>query len=143
MREVIDIKTKQIAEQETKQKGKKENSTISISSRAAGTCMSGGSLTSGYMISFTEHINNIISIDVKNDAENSNRHTIIVEPGLFYKDMEKETLKHGLILPSYPASRELCAIGGMVGNNGAGEKTIKYGKTEKYVEEIEMICADG
>lgn len=117
---------------------KKENPNekISISSRSAGTCMSGGSLTPDLLISFTENLNNIIKIDKKNK-------TIEIEPGVYYRDMERETLKNGLILPSYPASRELCAIGGMIGNNAAGEKTFKYGKTDKYIEEIEMICADG
>ena len=117
---------------------KKENpkSDISITGRAAGTCMSGGSLTDQYIISFTDHFNKIIKID--KEAK-----TVTLEPGVYYRDMEKETLKKGLILPSYPASRELCAIGGMIGNNAAGEKTFKYGKTDKYIEEIEMICADG
>lgn len=112
------------------------DSNVSVSSRAAGTCMSGGSLTDQYIISFTEHLNKIIKIDKDNK-------TITLEPGVFYRDMEKETVKKGLILPSYPASRELCAIGGMVGNNAAGEKTFKYGKTLNYVKEIEMICVDG
>lgn len=117
---------------------KKENpkEKVSISSRSAGTCMSGGSLTHDYVISFTEHVNNIIKLDKKNKI-------IEVEPGMYYRDMEKETLKQGLIYPSYPASRELCAVGGMIGNNAAGEKTFKYGKTDKYIEEIEMVCADG
>lgn len=119
-----------------KLKKENPNEDLSVSSRSAGTCMSGGSLTDQYVISFTENLNNIIKIDKKNK-------TIELEPGVYYRDMERETLKSGLILPSYPASRELCAVGGMIGNNAAGEKTFKYGKTDKYIEEIEMICADG
>src|SRR3546814_9332269 len=53
------------------------------------------------------------------------------EPGVFYRDFEKETLKHGLIFASYPASREICAIGGIVNNNAGGEKSLQYGKTEQ------------
>ncbi len=109
---------------------------ISLTSRAAGTCMSGGPLSQDFVISFTEHINKIHNIDIEDK-------TITLEPGVYYRDMEKATLSAGLILPSYPASRELCAIGGMIGNNSAGEKTFKYGKTDKYIEEIEMICSDG
>jgi FAD/FMN-containing dehydrogenase len=115
---------------------KNEGESISISSRAAGTCMSGGSLSHDYIISFTEYLNQIHHLDVQDKS-------IILEPGVYYRDMEKATLASGLILPSFPASRELCAIGGMIGNNSAGEKTFKYGKTDKYIEEIEMICADG
>jgi FAD/FMN-containing dehydrogenase len=47
------------------------------------------------------------------------------------------------VLPSYPASRELCALGGIVNNNSGGERTLEYGKTEKYVEELEVVLSDG
>jgi FAD/FMN-containing dehydrogenase len=72
----------------------------------------------------------------------------IAEPGVYYRDFEKETLKkssrgEGLILPSYPASRELCAIGGIVNNNSGGERTLEYGKTEDYIEEVEVVLSDG
>jgi FAD/FMN-containing dehydrogenase len=130
-RDVLDFVRRVIGE-----KKRDPNSTISLTSRAAGTCMSGGSLTDEYMISFTENLNKIIEIN-KVDK------TVAVEPGCFYRDLEKETLRYNLIYPSYPASRELCAVGGIVGNNAAGEKTFKYGKTEDYIKEIEMICADG
>ena len=46
-------------------------------------------------------------------------------------------------MPSYPASREMCAIGGMVANNSGGEKSIIYGKTEDYVLEIEGVLSNG
>lgn len=130
-RDVLDFVRRVIGE-----KKRNPNSTISLTSRAAGTCMSGGSLTDEYMISFTEKLNKIIEVSKENK-------TVTVEPGCFYRDLEKETLKQNLIYPSYPASRELCAVGGIVGNNAAGEKTFKYGKTEDYIEEIGMICADG
>ncbi|MBU6323164.1 MAG: FAD-binding oxidoreductase [Patescibacteria group bacterium] len=67
----------------------------------------------------------------------------ITEPGVFYRDFEKETLKQDLILPSYPASRELCAMGGIVANNSGGERTLEYGKTEDYIEEMEVVLSDG
>lgn len=146
VREIIKIKKEQIEklqdinheEKNSVKSDLKDNkiNNISITSRSAGTCMSGGSLTDEYIISFTENINKIISFD-------KDKKEIVVEPGIFYRDFDKETMKANLIMPSYPASRELCAIGGMVGNNAAGEKTLKYGKTEKYIEEIQMICADG
>jgi FAD/FMN-containing dehydrogenase len=66
------------------------------------------------------------------------------EPGLYYRDFEHETRKvHNQVLPSYPASRELCALGGIVNNNSGGERTLEYGKTEKYVDELEVVLSDG
>ena len=66
-----------------------------------------------------------------------------VEPGVFYRDFEKETLKKGLILPCYPASKSLCALGGMFANNCGGEKTLRYGKMENFIVESKFIFSDG
>jgi len=44
---------------------------------------------------------------------------------------------------SFPASKNLCAIGGIVSNNSGGEKTLAYGKTEKYVEQLKVVFSDG
>jgi FAD/FMN-containing dehydrogenase len=62
---------------------------------------------------------------------------------VLYRDFEKATLEKNLILPSYPASRSIAAMGGIVANNSGGERTLRYGKTEKYVEELEVVLSDG
>jgi len=67
----------------------------------------------------------------------------VTQPGVYYRDFEKATMGKGLMLPSYPASREICAMGGIVANNSGGERTLKYGKTEKYVEELDIVLSDG
>ena len=46
-------------------------------------------------------------------------------------------------MPSYPASRDLCTIGGMVANNSGGEKSLEYGKTLNFVNELKVVFADG
>lgn len=115
-------------------KYKNKYPTLSVTARSAGTCMSGGSLNSSIILDFTKHINQIISV-TNTEA--------IVEPGCFYRDFEKETKKHGALLPSYTASKELCTVGGMVGNNSGGEKTIKFGKTERYIKKLEIVFTDG
>jgi FAD/FMN-containing dehydrogenase len=62
---------------------------------------------------------------------------------VFYRDFEPETLKHGALMPTYPASRSLCTVGGMVANNSGGEKSLEYGKTENYVTALNVVFADG
>ena len=74
---------------------------------------------------------------------NKSNWEITVEPGMFYRDFEKITLGKGLILPCYTASKSLNAMGGMYGNNSAGERTLKYGKTEDYIIDSKVIFADG
>src|SRR6202008_4901704 len=65
------------------------------------------------------------------------------QPGVFYRDFEAETLKHGTLMPSYPASRDLCTVGGMVANNSGGEKSLEYGKVKDFVNELHVVFADG
>ena len=107
---------------------------ISLTARAGGTDMTGGPLTTSIVVSFTEHLNKIKKIG-KDFAR--------VEPGVFYRDFAKEMSRYNLLLPSYPASREICTVGGMVANNAGGEKNLVYGKTERYVKEVKMVLRDG
>ncbi len=107
---------------------------LSITARAAGTDMSGGPLNTSIILDTTAHLNRLVEL-----GETS----ATVEPGIFFRDFDRETKKKGLELPSYTASRELNTIGGMVGNNSGGEKNLKYGKTARYVEELDAVLADG
>jgi FAD/FMN-containing dehydrogenase len=68
---------------------------------------------------------------------------LLMQPGVFYRDFEAETLKRNRIMPTYTASKNICAVGGMFGNNAGGEKSIKYGKMENFILETRMIFSDG
>lgn len=134
---------------------------LSITARCAGTDMSGGAIGESIIMDFTRHMNKLISFELassdtfaqslgsspKGSATPSQKHAdsanITVQPGMFYRDFEKITLEKGLILPCYTASKTLNAMGGMYGNNSAGERTLKYGKTEDYIVEAKVVFADG
>ncbi len=113
---------------------------LSITPRCAGTDMSGGAIGESIIMDFTRHMNKLVGGPLP--LENS-EWSITVQPGMMYRDFEKLTLAKGLILPCYTASKSLNAMGGMFGNNSAGERTLKYGKTEDYVLESKVIFADG
>lgn len=107
---------------------------LSLTARSAGTCMSGGAINDSVIIDFSKYMNKTIEV---------NADEAVTEPGIYYRDFEKETLKHGSLMPSYPASRELCTVGGMVANNAGGEKSLEYGKVENFVNELKVILRDG
>ena len=118
---------------------KRNGADVSVTARSAGTDMSGGPLTTSILAVFTKYMNTVEAV-----MEDGQGGYAITEPGVYYRDFEKETLKHHqLILPSYPASRELCAMGGILNNNSGGERTLEYGKTERYVEEVDVVLSDG
>ena len=107
---------------------------LSLTMRSAGTDMSGGPLNDSIVADVSKYMNGIV---------NWEGNEVVVRPGTFYRDFEKQTLKRGLILPSYTASKDLNSVGGMVANNSAGEKTLHYGKTERYVKELKVVFRDG
>lgn len=118
----------------TTQELKDEMPGLSLTARSAGTDMSGGAINDSVIVDFSKHFNKLGAVTDK---------FAISEPGVFYRDFEKETLKNGALLPPYPASRDLCMIGGMVNNNAGGEKSLQYGKVEKFIEELKVVLADG
>jgi FAD/FMN-containing dehydrogenase len=107
---------------------------LNITPRAAGTCMSGGPLGNSIVLDMTKYFNQILQVTEASAT---------TQPGVFYRDFEKETLKKNLLLPCYTSSREMNTVGGMVGNNSAGEKSLSFGQTEKYVKKLKAILSDG
>ena len=108
--------------------------TLSVTARSAGTCMSGGAINESVIVDFTKHFTRITTVTAT-EAQ--------VQPGVYYRDFEKETLLHDALLPPYPASRDMCTLGGMVNNNSGGEKSLQYGKVEKFVTSLDVVFADG
>jgi len=113
---------------------KKENHKLSITARSAGTDMAGGAINESIIMSFTQHMNKIGHVTLTEAT---------AQPGVYYRDFEVATLRHGGLMPSYPASRDLCAIGGIANNNSGGEKSLEYGKTADWVKEMKLVFADG
>ncbi|HEU4913805.1 MAG TPA: FAD-binding oxidoreductase [Candidatus Saccharimonadales bacterium] len=107
---------------------------LSVTARSAGTDMSGGAINESVIVDFNKHFTKVKGVTA------TEAHA---EPGVFYRDFEVTTLKHKALMPSYPASRDLCTIGGMVANNAGGEKSLEYGKTENFVNELKVVLADG
>jgi FAD/FMN-containing dehydrogenase len=107
---------------------------ISLTPRAGETDMTGGSITESILIDFTKYLSHI------GQVENG---TLQVQPGAYYRDMEQVTLASNMLMPSYPASKAICGVGGMVGNNAGGEKSLSYGQTIDWVESLRVVLGDG
>ncbi len=106
---------------------------LSLTVRAGGTDMTGGS------------VNDSIIIDVANLNKiiNLSKTEVTTGSGVFFRDLEPKLIANNVIMPAYPVSKAWVAVGGMVGNNCGGEKTLKYGQARNYVKELEVIFSDG
>lgn len=107
---------------------------LSLTARSAGTDMTGGAINDSIIMDMTKHFD--ATLEVTGESAR-------VLPGRHYRDFEKDTLAHDALLPSFPASRELCTVGGMVSNNSGGEKSLEFGKTEKFINSLKVIFTDG
>lgn len=107
---------------------------LNITPRSRGTDMSGGAIGESIIMDVSKHMNKLHEVT----AEHAH-----VQPGMLYREFDLETLKHGSILPSYPASRDLASVGGMASNNSGGEKSLQFGKTDRYVTELKVVLSDG
>ncbi|HEX8762308.1 MAG TPA: FAD-binding oxidoreductase [Candidatus Saccharimonadales bacterium] len=109
---------------------------IPITARGSGTDLSGAALGSGIMLSFPAHMHKILEFDSKSGV-------VTVEAGINYAKLQQTLHTHDRFLPPYPASMEYSTIGGAVGNNSSGEKTVKYGDTRDYVRACRVVLANG
>ena len=128
----VEIATKVIAEQT------KRFDSLSLTPRAAGTGLGGGSLTDSIVIDMCAHLNKIGEITEKKD-----KITFTTEPGAMWRDIEKKLKAHDAYLPPYPASKDICSIGGSIGNNAAGPDSLRHGHCADWVESMDVVLHDG
>ena len=64
---------------------KEQGEEVSLTARSAGTCMSGGPLTTSVVAVFTKYINHVCSVE-----ESTEGGYAVTEPGVYYRDFEKE-----------------------------------------------------
>lgn len=110
---------------------------IAVTPQGARTGLSGGALPifGGVALSL-EKFNRILEIDENNSQ-------VIVEPGVITQVLQETVAEKGLFYPPDPASKGSCFIGGNLAENSGGPKAVKYGVTNEYVLNLEVVLADG
>ena len=109
---------------------------VTFAARVGGTCMSGGSLTQGYILDLKKYFNYVGDVDTQ-------ARTIRTQTGALHLAVETPVKETGLLFAPYTSSRDICGIGGMLGNNASGEQSIKYGATSGNVNELKVVLSDG
>lgn len=110
---------------------------IPVTPCGARTGLSGGAipLKEGILLSM-EKFNSILEIDKKNSQ-------VITEPGVITQVLQDAVKEKDLFYPPDPASRGSCFIGGNIAENSGGPKAVKYGVTNEYVLNLQMVLPNG
>ncbi len=108
----------------------------SITARGGGTSQAGQAIGAGVQLDFSRHMNRVLELDLDNRR-------VRVEPGIVLDELNDQLKPHGLQLPLDLSTSNRATIGGMLANNSAGTRSIIYGKTIDFVEELSAVLADG
>lgn len=109
---------------------------IPITPRGSGTNQTGASIGKGILLVFPAHMNRVLELNTK-------ANTVTVEPGINYGKLQQTLHTHGRFLPPYPGSIEYSTVGGAIGGNLSGEKSVKYGDTRAWVKGLRAVLANG
>ncbi len=111
---------------------------LSLTPRAAGTGLGGGSLTDSVVIDVSRFMTAIHEPKQRGDLV-----TITCEPGAMWRDVERILKTQDRYLPPYPASKDICSIGGSIANNAAGPDSLRFGHCANWVESLDVTLFDG
>ena len=104
--------------------------------RGGGTSLAGQTVGEGIVIDFSKYMNKILEF-------NEQERWVRVQPGLVRDELNEEMAKYRLHFAPDPATSSRANVGGMVGNNSSGTKSILYGKTVDHILEAKVLLADG
>ncbi len=109
---------------------------VKILPRGAGTSLAGQTVGESMVMDFSKYMNQILEINEKDSW-------VRVQPGLVLDVLNDHLKQLKLHFAPDPATSSRANIGGMVGNNSSGTKSILYGKTVDHVLEANIVLADG
>ncbi|AOW08792.1 FAD-binding and (Fe-S)-binding domain-containing protein [Flavobacterium gilvum] len=108
----------------------------SVIPRAAGTSLAGQVVGNGIVVDISQEFTKILSVDpVEKSAW--------VEPGVIRDELNIHLKSYKLFFGPETSTSNRCMIGGMVGNNACGARSVIYGSTREHLLEIKGFLADG
>jgi len=109
---------------------------IPVLPRGSGTSLSGQTVASALVLDFSRFMNRVLEIDPQ-------RRLVRIEPGVVLDQLNTALKPHGLQFGPDVATSSRANLGGMIGNNSAGSRSVRQGKVIDHVRELEIVLSDG
>lgn len=109
---------------------------VPIVPRGSGTSLSGQSVGAGLVIDCSKYLNQIVELDPA-------QRTARVQPGVVLDQLNRAAAAHGLQFGPDVATSSRANLGGMIGNNSAGSRSILHGKTVDHVISLDVVLSSG
>ena len=108
---------------------------VPVTAWGAGTSLEGNPIpVQGGMVMDFNEMNRIIAVRPEDFQAD-------VQAGVIYKELNKRLARDGLFFPPDPGAA--ATIGGMIGNNASGIRSVRYGATKDYVLRLTVVLPDG
>lgn len=109
---------------------------VTVTARGAATGITGGCLGTGLILDLSRHLNRILAID---EAEGF----ALCQPGVIQDDLNRALAPSGYRLGPDTSTGDRATLGGMLANNSAGARSLRYGCMADHVQEVELLLASG
>ncbi len=109
---------------------------LPILPRGGGTSLAGQCVNHALVLDLSANLTNLEWIDQP-------RRLCSVQPGITIDDLNDRLHHHSLFFAPDPATARQCAIGGAIGNNAAGTRSIRYGRTSENLEALSILLSTG
>ncbi len=105
---------------------------VAILPRGGGTSLAGQCTNQAVVIDFSSRCTRVRSID-------PSARRCVVDPGITVDDLNATLAPHRLFFAPDPATSKQANIGGCVGNNAAGARSIMYGRTSENLHALDVL----
>ena len=109
---------------------------VPITPRGGATALSGQTFGAGVVIDVSKHLNQVVEIDAEAGWAR-------VQPGVVRDHLNAQLKPLGLQFAPDPATSSRATVGGMIGNNSSGTRSIVYGKTIDHLIACRFALPDG
>lgn len=109
---------------------------IPITARGGGTSLSGQTFGTGMVIDLSKYMDQVLELNVDEQWAR-------VQPGVVRDRLNAQLAPHRLQFAPDPATGNRATVGGMIGNNASGTRSIVYGKTIDHVISCKIVLDDG
>ncbi len=109
---------------------------VAVTARGGGTSQAGQTVNESLIVDCSPHLNRVVDIDAAGRR-------CTVEPGIVLDELNRKLKPSGLWFPVDISTASRATIGGMVGNNSCGARSLRYGNTRENVLSIDAVLADG
>ena len=109
---------------------------LSITARGGATSLSGQTFGQGLILDLSKYMDQILEV-------NEDEQWMRVQPGAVRDRINQQLKPTGLHFTPDPATGNRATLGGMLGNNTSGTRSVVYGKTIDQVIACRVALADG